>query len=54
MVLPNDRKLGRLRRTRVRFPTSPLLGDALVFDGVSDIWLNANNIVSFERVLVTA
>ena len=25
-------------------------GGALVFDGVSDIWLNANSIVRFERV----
>ena len=29
-------------------------GDALAFDGVSVIWLNANNIVSFERAAVAA
>ena len=29
-------------------------GDALAFDGVSVIWLNANKIVRFERTAVAA
>ena len=50
MDLPNVRKLGRLRRTGIRFPTPPLHGGALVFDDVSEFGLNANNIIRFERV----
>ena len=35
-------------------PDISTYGDALAFDGVSVIWLNANSIVRFERTAVAA